>query len=171
MEKQMNERKEQYEHLLSQAIAYGKQVVVNAIIFNERREILLLRRAAERVFLPQAWDLPGGHVKQDESLFKALGREIHEETGWILCSIDKLVLSWDWERTTSRGALQRKRQFDFVVSVERRKPYPVYDVREFSGYRWLAESETSLLMENRDSKDTWLYEVVTNAFEWRRANG
>ncbi len=52
---------------------------VAAVIWNDRREILLIRRAKE----PRKgqWSLPGGKVEFGEKLADGLRREIREETG------------------------------------------------------------------------------------------
>ncbi|MGN6515761.1 MAG: NUDIX hydrolase [Rhizomicrobium sp.] len=52
---------------------------VAAVIWNDRREVLLIRRTKE----PRKgqWSLPGGKVEFGESIEDALRREIREETG------------------------------------------------------------------------------------------
>jgi 8-oxo-dGTP diphosphatase len=52
---------------------------VAAVIWNDRREILLIRRTKQ----PRMgeWSLPGGKVEFGEALVPALRREIREETG------------------------------------------------------------------------------------------
>ena len=35
-------------------------------------------------------------------------------------------------------------------------------------YHWLAETESSMLMENRGPKDNWLQRVTKNAFQWKK---
>jgi 8-oxo-dGTP diphosphatase len=54
-------------------------VAVAAVIWNARREVLLIRRTKQ----PRKgqWSLPGGKVEFGESLAVALKREIREETG------------------------------------------------------------------------------------------
>ncbi|WP_413927354.1 (deoxy)nucleoside triphosphate pyrophosphohydrolase [Clostridioides sp. ES-S-0006-03] len=52
--------------------------VVAAIIENENNEILCALRAPN-MSLPNHWEFPGGKVKEGESLFDAIEREIQEE--------------------------------------------------------------------------------------------
>lgn len=54
-------------------------LAVAAVIWNDRREVLLIRRTKE----PRKgqWSLPGGKVQFGESLEDAVRREVREETG------------------------------------------------------------------------------------------
>ncbi len=61
--------------------------VVKAVITNGNK-ILLLKN-------DQGWDLPGGHVHEEESLDDALKREIKEETGLEIEEFEKLNLTHD----------------------------------------------------------------------------
>jgi 8-oxo-dGTP diphosphatase len=44
-------------------------------------QLLLCRRSRERLHYPGVWDLPGGHVDENESLQEAIRRELLEELG------------------------------------------------------------------------------------------
>ena len=62
--------------------------VVAAIIENEKKEILCALRSPE-MSLPNLWEFPGGKVENNESLFDAIEREIHEE---LSCKIKALEI-------------------------------------------------------------------------------
>ena len=56
---------------------------------------LFLRRSAAFKAGPQKWDIPGGRIEPDEALDVALTREVYEETGLELVSIDRLLAAQD----------------------------------------------------------------------------
>jgi 8-oxo-dGTP diphosphatase len=55
-------------------------IVVAAALLRDGR-ILLCHRSPHRVWYPNVWDLPGGHVEQGESPRAAVVREVREELG------------------------------------------------------------------------------------------
>lgn len=70
------------------------QVGVKVLIRRDDR-YLFLRRSADFKAGPQKWDIPGGRIEPDEALDAALAREVHEETGLELVSIDRLLAAQD----------------------------------------------------------------------------
>ncbi|MGI6589116.1 MAG: NUDIX domain-containing protein [Candidatus Iainarchaeum sp.] len=55
-------------------------VIVEALIYNNKGEILLLKRSNKNSVWVNKWQLPGGKVEEGESPLKAIKREICEET-------------------------------------------------------------------------------------------
>ena len=54
---------------------------VDAIIKNCQKEILLLKRSADRKVYPNLWSLPSGKMEWGEEVKEAVIREVKEETG------------------------------------------------------------------------------------------
>src|SRR5262245_38602565 len=52
---------------------------VGAVIWNDKNEVVLIRRGKEP--RKDQWSIPGGHLEWGESLHEALLREVLEETG------------------------------------------------------------------------------------------
>jgi 8-oxo-dGTP pyrophosphatase MutT (NUDIX family) len=55
--------------------------VVKIVLIDEKGRVLMLKRARHLKKYPEKWDLPGGHLKTNESPIKGLEREVKEETG------------------------------------------------------------------------------------------
>ena len=61
------------------------KIAVNAVVFNEKREVLLAKRTDNGL-----WCIPGGHVDLGETLAQACERELFEETG-LKAEVVKLI--------------------------------------------------------------------------------
>jgi 8-oxo-dGTP diphosphatase len=59
-------------------------------VIADRGKILVLRRAPSMTYKAGAWDLPGGHLAENETLEECLAREVTEETG-LAIEIDRLL--------------------------------------------------------------------------------
>lgn len=58
------------------------QLIPRVLVFLERgEEILLIKRAADRVLFPNLYNGLGGHVERGESVLAAAYREVQEESG------------------------------------------------------------------------------------------
>jgi len=54
--------------------------VAKVVLFDEKNRALFLKRSNYMEKFAGEWDLPGGHLKQNESLIDGLARETKEET-------------------------------------------------------------------------------------------
>ena len=60
------------------------EVHVAAICFNDKNEVLVLKRAQNRKLYPGLWECGGGQVEIGESFEKAIIRQMKEEAGIII---------------------------------------------------------------------------------------
>jgi len=56
-------------------------LTIKAVVMNEKGEFLTLRRSKDNKYSIGKYDLPGGHIEENESLKDSVIREIKEETG------------------------------------------------------------------------------------------
>lgn len=56
------------------------EIVAKAIIINSENKVLFLKRSEYTKKFAGEWDLPGGHLREGESLVAGLVREVKEET-------------------------------------------------------------------------------------------
>ena len=64
--------------------------VAKVVIVDDKNRVLFLKRSNYTEKFSGQWDLPGGHLKSNESLSAGLEREVSEETG-LTVSDFKLV--------------------------------------------------------------------------------
>lgn len=58
-----------------------KGLIVHALLYNDRREVLFIRRSLTENVLPGMWDIPGGTLEDGEDPKDGVLREIMEEIG------------------------------------------------------------------------------------------
>ncbi len=56
-------------------------LTIKAVVLNDKNEVLILKRSKKHRFNPGKFDIPGGHIEENESLRDSVLREIKEETG------------------------------------------------------------------------------------------
>lgn len=66
-----------------------RHVVVNVVLLNDKRQVLLVKRA-KHLLNGEKWTLVGGFLDRDENTREAAVREIKEETGYE-SEIDQLL--------------------------------------------------------------------------------
>ena len=142
------------------AEAAGKLCTVGALIRNPQGQIFVQKRSAQRRLFPNCWDIAGGHVEAGETLTQALAREIREETGWQLASIDALLEVHEW----AADGLER-REFDFLVSVWGDLEKPLLEETKVTEHRWLGPGDLDILRENRQADDCAIMQLVQRALD------
>lgn len=143
------------------AEAAGRQCVVSAIILDATGRAFIQRRSVHRRLFPLCWDLAGGHVDPGETLAQALAREIHEETGWNLHRLLRLVAVLDWAEEGTGGAdAGARREFCFLVEVRGDLSCPRLELGKVTEFRWIAANELEILKEHRRTGDEAVFQLV-----------
>lgn len=73
-------------HLRGEPVNKGEyRYIVTVILFNEKNEMLIQKRAADKAEWPNYWSYSAsGSVFPGEELYKAAERELYEETGILI---------------------------------------------------------------------------------------
>jgi ADP-ribose pyrophosphatase YjhB (NUDIX family) len=121
-----------------------KEVSVMAWIEDDKGSVLLVRQVAGQ----RLWTLPGGKVKRNESLERALRREVREETGLGIRATDYLQM---YDRP-KRGAIT----ILFRVLVRRqavRMHFPAEEIADLGFFDRLPTNATPSAKFFWNSKD------------------
>ncbi|GHU28068.1 NUDIX hydrolase [Bacilli bacterium] len=89
-----------------------EKIVVGALIIFDSDRPLVLRRVPND-FMGGFVELPGGHVESGETMTGAVIREVKEETGLSVISIDSIVGTFDYMSDSGK----KTRQINFKVTT------------------------------------------------------
>jgi 8-oxo-dGTP pyrophosphatase MutT (NUDIX family) len=153
------------QQLQTQAEQDGRSCTVSRLIRNGRHQLFLTKRAVHSTLFPNCWDIIGGHVEPDETLTQAFARVIHEEAGWQLKRVVRLVAAFGWELIG-----RPMREFCYLVEVEGEWERPQLEQEKFSAYRWLGENDLKVLKENREAGDWMIYNMVKQVLSYIDVN-
>jgi len=99
-------------------------VTAIAAIYNNLGQVLLLKRAADCIWEPSKWSLPGGHAVVGETVPTAVKREVFEETGLQISNL--------------KFIRQRKKNFLFkTFTYTGIVTYETLDVSENTDFAWV----------------------------------
>ncbi|HEY1097002.1 MAG TPA: NUDIX hydrolase [Alphaproteobacteria bacterium] len=125
--------------LTKQAEADGIQKYVVGAYIMQDDTLLLLKRAPGEDFLPDLVELPSGGVDPGENLLQGLEREIIEETGLTITSVDRYINFFDY----TSGSGKKARQFNFAVTVA--TPFEIkLNPAEHVAYYWVVPTADNL---------------------------
>jgi len=104
---------------------------VRAIIKNEENKFLLIQRESHDHF-GGYWEFPGGGVEIGETVEQALARELQEETGFTIKTIDQFLGHCDYVSFLGTG--KSIREFIFFVTPN---SYSNITLTEHDAYTWV----------------------------------
>ena len=120
---------ETLEGLLLDTRAQGIERVVAGAVIRNNGAVLLLKRA-QSDYLGGIYELPSGAVEDGETLYRALRREVAEETGLEVVGIGPYLGCFDYP--SGSGILTR--QLNFLVTV---RPAAVALSPEHETFAWV----------------------------------
>ncbi|KAJ4360403.1 uncharacterized protein N0V89_000965 [Didymosphaeria variabile] len=115
-------------------------VCTGTVVFNEKGELLLVKRASSESAFPDFWEIPGGKVDEpDESLLHAAVRELKEETGLVAARIVRQTTHMTFEIPRTQGRIERWMKLVFEMEV---KQLDIdLDPKEHDDYLFATEDE------------------------------
>jgi len=119
-----------------------KTKVVLTGILKDKDLFLAVKRNENDEFFPGAWEFPGGHIEDGETIKEGLKRELFEEIGFK-DDFDPIITHYYDEVKEKHGELIHDLEIDFIIEVDKSK----IDVKlseEHCDYKWVKKDSDLL---------------------------
>lgn len=125
---------------------------VYCMIINDKKEILLQKRAACKKHNPNIYALTAGHVLAGEDLKEAIKRELKEELS-LEVSDDDLKVYMDKEIKIREK--NSNVSYYFYIICNKKEDEFILQEDEVSEVRWFSVEELTKLIKNKDPRFVW----------------
>lgn len=130
-----------------------QKIVVGAVVCLKENSPLLVRRASDD-FMGGLVEIPSGTVDAGETIEEALFREVKEEVGLKINSIDSFIGTFDY----LSGSGKKTRQINFKVTTEENNPILSEEHDAFYIFPINSKEYNELNISNSTRK------IISNAF-------
>ncbi|MFZ2522201.1 MAG: NUDIX hydrolase [Minisyncoccia bacterium] len=125
----------------SETLAEGMQVITACVFIHEKfdgiEKVFLPKRASTKKFLPNVFELPGGHIDFGEDIVDGLKREILEECGISISVGDPFAVFTYTNNIKKSRSIEAVYFAKFTGFLQGIKLNP----EDHSEFIWVAESE------------------------------
>jgi len=104
--------------------------------------LLIVKRDEKDELYPGAWEFPGGHLENGETLVEGLKRELKEEIG-LNRDFESRIISYDDEVKNKNGELIHNLEINFLIPVNKEEIEVVLS-EEHSDYKWVTKDSELL---------------------------
>lgn len=138
----------------SETPAKGQQVITACAFIHEQfggvEKVFLPKRAATKKFLPDVYELPGGHIEFGEDIIVGLKREIKEEFGV------KIQVGDPFAVFTYTNDIKGAHAVEIVYFATFAKPLENITLQpeDHSSYDWFTKEEILLRVVDANKSDT-----------------
>lgn len=119
-----------------------KTNIVLTGILRDKDFFLVVKRNENDTLYPGAWEFPGGHLEDGETLKDGLKRELEEEIGFVK-DFDPIITHYYDDVKENNGELIHDLEIDFIINVDRSS----IDVKlsdEHCNYKWVTKDSDYL---------------------------
>lgn len=149
----------------SEVPAHGQQFI-SAVAFIHQKfdgvdKVFLPKRAKTKKFLPDVYELPGGHIDFGENIVEGLKREIMEEFG-MKSEIGDTFYSFTYTNEVKGSHSIEVVYFGrFAEEIQNIKTIP----EDHSTYGWFSKDELSGIYSDQKGADDIEFKVIRKGFD------
>jgi 8-oxo-dGTP pyrophosphatase MutT (NUDIX family) len=149
----------------SETLALNQQVIsASAFVhhnFNGTEKLFLPKRAVTKKFLPDVFELPGGHIDYGEDIVAGLKREIEEEFGM------KTTIGDPFGCFTYINEIKQSHSIEVIYFAEFTDPIEdiKLDPADHSEYIWVSKNELPTAHNQRKGADDIEFVMMRKGFE------
>lgn len=111
-------------------------------ILKDNDEFLIVKRSENDDLYPGAWEFPGGHLEDSETLKDGLKRELFEEIGFD-SDFHPIITHYYDEVKNKNGELIHDLEIDFIINVDK-DSVNVLLSDEHCDYKWVTKDSELL---------------------------
>lgn len=111
-------------------------------ILRDKDLFLIVRRNDDDDLYPGAWEFPGGHLEDGETLEMGLKRELSEEIGFTDL-FSPIITHYSDEIENKNNKLVHNLEIDFIINVDSSK-LKIKLSDEHSEYKWVTKDSKYL---------------------------
>ncbi len=129
-----------------------KRNIVLTGILKDNDLFLVVKRNENDILFPGAWEFPGGHLEDGETIKQGLARELKEEIGFN-DDFEPIITHYTDEIKQKDGKMVHNIEIDFIIDVNKEN-LKIKLSEEHSEYKWV----------KKDSKllDSYIKEKLSN---------
>lgn len=111
-------------------------------ILKSNDEFLVVKRSENDDLYPGAWEFPGGHLENGETLKEGLKRELFEEIGFN-SEFEPIITHYYDEVKNKNNELIHDLEIDFIINVNKSDVNVILS-KEHSDYNWVKKDSELL---------------------------
>lgn len=148
----------------SEVLADGQQVMTACAFIHRTvdgvEKVFLPKRAATKKFLPDVFELPGGHIDYGEDIVEGLKREVHEEFGMAIAVGDPFGCF------TYTNDVKRSHSIEVIYFAEFTDPIEniALDPADHSEYVWVSKNELDQVYNEHKGEDDIEFVMLRKGF-------
>ena len=116
--------------------------IVTTGILKDNDLFLVIKRNENDDIFPGAWEFPGGHLENGETLKEGLKRELKEEVGFDK-EFNPIITNYSDIVKDKNGKLIHKLEIDFIINIDSSN-FHIELSSEHSDYKWVTKDSELL---------------------------